>query len=195
MSIRSNPLEHVKVASPCPADWDAMIGNERVRFCGQCRLNVYNLSGMPKREAEALITNAEGRLCIRYYRRADGTILTENCPVGLRAIKRRVSRVARATMSAVLGFLAGIGFNFGLSRSGAFDERRMTGVMVMSNPVNNEGGLLVEPVQIEQVTPAVPATGEMWMGKAVKGQLFIPVNTTPVRKARAIKAKQPHVKR
>jgi len=39
-----NPLDHVRIAAPCPADWDRMLGNDRVRFCGQCSLNVYNLS-------------------------------------------------------------------------------------------------------------------------------------------------------
>jgi hypothetical protein len=109
MAKYTSLLDRVTVAAPCSAEWDEMIGDERTRFCGQCRLNVYNLSGMTKREAEALIAGAEGRLCIRFYRRADGTILTENCPVGLRALKRRLSRVASATLSALLGFLAGLG--------------------------------------------------------------------------------------
>lgn len=55
---------------------------------------------MTRREAEALLREKEGQLCARLYRRADGTILTENCPVGLRVIGRRVSRVAGAAMSA-----------------------------------------------------------------------------------------------
>lgn len=113
----TNPLEHVRVAAPCTADWDKMQGNERVRFCDKCSYNVYNLSEMTRREAEALITRAEGRLCVRFYRRADGTILTRNCPVGLRALKRRVSRVANAVASALLTFLTGLGL-YGLLREG-----------------------------------------------------------------------------
>jgi hypothetical protein len=109
MAKYTSPLNHVTVAAPCNADWDEMIGNERARFCGQCHLNVYNLSGMTKREAEALIAGAEGRLCVRFYRRADGTILTSNCPVGLRALKRRLSRLATAALSTVLSFFAGLG--------------------------------------------------------------------------------------
>jgi len=68
-----------------------MEGDERVRFCSQCKLNVFNLSSMSRREAEALVRSKEGRLCIRFYRRSDGTILTDNCPVGLRAARRRVA--------------------------------------------------------------------------------------------------------
>src|SRR5947209_11298008 len=109
----TNPLDGVRVAAPCPADWEKMVGDERMRYCGQCNLHVYNLSGMTKREAEALITNTEGRLCVRFYRRGDGTVLTRNCPVGLRALKQRASRIAGAALSAVLGFFAGVDLGFG----------------------------------------------------------------------------------
>ena len=117
MPTYTNPLEQVRVAAPCPADWNRMVGDERMRYCDRCSLHVYNLSGMTRREAEALVTSSEGRLCVRFYRRADGTILTRNCPVGLRALKRRVAHVATATMTAVLGFFSGLGLNFGTERA------------------------------------------------------------------------------
>ena len=108
MRQRTSPLDHVTVAAPCSAGWDNMVGDERVRFCGQCSLNVYNLSAMTKSDAERLVSQTEGRLCVRYYRRSDGTILTDNCPVGLRALKRRLSRIASASISATLSFFTGI---------------------------------------------------------------------------------------
>ena len=135
MAFYTSPLDNVTVASPCPAEWESMFGDERVRFCGQCQLNVYNLSGMARREAERLVANAEGRVCVRFYRRKDGTILTKNCPVGLRAFKRRVSRLARATISAALGFLSGFGFNLAVSRGGDTILERTMGVMVSREPV------------------------------------------------------------
>jgi hypothetical protein len=109
-----SPLDHVRVAAPCPADWDRMVGDDRSRFCDQCSLRVYNLSGMTRREAETLISNTEGRVCVRYYRRRDGTVATRNCPVGLRAVKQRVSRVAGSVLSAVLGFYSGVWVHVGL---------------------------------------------------------------------------------
>ncbi|HEY9403947.1 MAG TPA: hypothetical protein VIQ24_14895 [Pyrinomonadaceae bacterium] len=114
MAQFTDPLSHVRVAAPCRADWERMRGNERVRFCDQCSMNVYNLSNMTKKEAEALILNTEGRLCVRYYHRADGSILTDNCPVGLRALKRRVSGFSRAAISSVLSFFAGMAVLAGL---------------------------------------------------------------------------------
>lgn len=104
-----SPLDNVRVSAPCPADWNEMNGDERIRFCNQCQLNVYNLSEMTRQEAERLLREREGRLCVRFYRRADGTIITENCPKGLAALKRRVTRTATAVFSSVLAFISGIG--------------------------------------------------------------------------------------
>lgn len=110
MAKFTNPLSNVRVASPCPASWDEMVGDNQKRFCGQCKLNVYNLSGMTQNEAENLLMNAEGRLCVRFYRRADGTVLTQDCPVGWKALKRKVSRTATAAFSFVVGLFGGLGF-------------------------------------------------------------------------------------
>lgn len=107
-------LDEIHVAKPCPADWNAMKGDDRVRFCGQCSLNVYNLSAMSRPEAEALVASREGRLCVRFFRRTDGTVLTEDCPVGLAALRRRMKRWAAAVAAALL-ISTGI---FAASRSG-----------------------------------------------------------------------------
>ena len=109
MARFNNPLAKVRVASPCRVGWDQMIGSERMRFCGQCSLNVYNLSGMKRADAESLIAANEGRLCVRFYRRADGSIITQDCPVGLRAAQRRVAYVTRAIVTALITFLASVG--------------------------------------------------------------------------------------
>jgi hypothetical protein len=114
----NSPLHKVSVATPCPADWDRMVGGDRVRFCGQCQLNVYNLSAMSRDDAESLIARTEGRLCVRFYRRRDGSIITDDCPVGLRAVKRRALRIKQALASAVLGCLAGIGANAAVNKLG-----------------------------------------------------------------------------
>ena len=100
-------LDRISIASPCPMAWDDMAGNERVRFCSQCKLNVYDISAMTKSEAESFIANAEGRICARYYRRADGSIMTRDCPVGLRAIRKRVSRATAAAFSALVSLFGG----------------------------------------------------------------------------------------
>jgi hypothetical protein len=86
-----------------------MIGDNRVRFCDHCQLNVYNISELSRNEAEKLIVSTEGRLCARLFRRADGTVITRDCPVGLRALKRRVAKRTAAIFAAIVG-LSGAAF-------------------------------------------------------------------------------------
>ncbi len=103
------PLEQIQVAAPCPANWDEMAGTDQVRFCSGCRKNVYNLSEMTRDEAEALVWEKEGRLCVRFYTRADGTMLTQDCPVGLRALRvklaKKLSYAAALLLSCGTGLL------------------------------------------------------------------------------------------
>lgn len=109
MNKFTNPLDNVKIASPCSQDWNQMIGNDRQRFCGDCKLNVYNLSEMTKAEAENFLAHSENRLCVRFYRRADGTVLTKDCPVGWARVKRWLSKTATAFASLFFGLLSGLG--------------------------------------------------------------------------------------
>jgi hypothetical protein len=37
-------INNIRVASPCSADWEQMQGDDRVRHCDACNLNVYNLA-------------------------------------------------------------------------------------------------------------------------------------------------------
>jgi hypothetical protein len=94
-------LPDIKVATPCMADWNAMTGDERVRACGSCNKNVYNLSTLTREEAESLIVEKEGRLCVRYYQRKDGTILLKDCSIGI--TQKRKRRVLAAGVVALLG--------------------------------------------------------------------------------------------
>ncbi|HEY3243925.1 MAG TPA: hypothetical protein VGM03_11300 [Phycisphaerae bacterium] len=98
-------LDQIRIAAPCTASWAEMTGDDRVRFCAQCKLHIYNLSAMTRQESEELIRNQEGRLCVGFYRRADGTILTANCPVGLRAARRRLAKLV-AAFGGVIALLA-----------------------------------------------------------------------------------------
>ena len=110
-------LDLVQVASPCHVSWDSMTGDSRVRFCGQCKLKVYDLSEMSRSEAEALIQAREGRTCVRFYRRPDGTVLTRDCPVGLRAVRQRFVRAVAALAGILLALVTGTLFASRLKRS------------------------------------------------------------------------------
>lgn len=128
-------LANAKIASPCHADWDQMIGDDQVRFCKSCEKNVYNLSAMTSEAAEALIVEKEGNMCARFYRRSDGTILTADCPVGVRR-----KWVRRAGAAAVL---------FGTAAAGT------TGLTISAHPTM--GDIAQQPVVMGSVasTPEV----------------------------------------
>jgi hypothetical protein len=108
--MTTNPtLDRLRIATPCPISWEQMTGDNRVRFCDHCHLNVYNISELSRSETEKLIASTEGRLCARLFRRADGTVLTKDCPVGLRALRRRVAKRTAAVFAAIVS-LSGAAF-------------------------------------------------------------------------------------
>jgi hypothetical protein len=108
------PLDRLTVASPCTASWDDMRGGDRVRFCDHCQLNVYNLSALTRSAAEKLVIDREGRLCVRFYRRPDDTVLTQDCPRGLAAVRAALWWAAAhfliriGAVGLLLGFLVGV---------------------------------------------------------------------------------------
>ena len=67
------------------------------------------LGQLPAAEAADLVTRTEGRLCVRLYRRRDGTVLTADCPDGV--ARRRRGRLYRVASAVALGFssLTGLG--------------------------------------------------------------------------------------
>jgi len=96
----------VVIASPCTVPWESMRGDEGKRFCSQCRLHVYDVSRLPRAEAEPLVRRPEGA-CLRLYRRPDGTVLTQDCGP-LRASGSRRRGALRAALASVLA-LVGLG--------------------------------------------------------------------------------------
>ncbi len=149
-------LDNIRVATPCTADWAKMTGDDRVRMCGACNKHVFNLSEMTREDAERLIVAKEGRLCVRYFRRADGTILTKDCTVGIQQKRRR-----RIIGAAAAALLAG---------GGAALAMKLLRPSCAVEQVKMDPTLGVEPLSIEvHLPPAAPEPvhelqGEMLMG-------------------------------
>src|ERR1700753_2507303 len=100
---KSVHLSNLRVASPCPTEWSNMVGDERVRHCSECNLNVYNLSAMTEQQVQSFLTAKRSqRICGRFYRRADGTVLTQDCPWSFRVMARKVSRIGTTVLTAIL---------------------------------------------------------------------------------------------
>jgi hypothetical protein len=87
--MKRDAVDQIEIASPCTVPWSSMRGDDRVRFCGHCRQNVYNIEGFDRAEARRLVAAGEGRLCVRILRRCDGTVVTADCWARLRAARRR----------------------------------------------------------------------------------------------------------
>jgi hypothetical protein len=169
-------LDDIRIAAPCKASWDDMVGDEHVRFCGQCEKNVYNLSSLSRDEAEALLAAREGKMCVRLYRRADGTVLTEDCPVGARARRRR-----RAALAAVGAGLMATAAALSVSTTGKLPATTMG-----EPPVTVTAGAVALPTPSADPTtpPATTSTVQgQWaaggIGRAVTKQNPVPVKPPP----------------
>jgi hypothetical protein len=96
-------LHRIDIDTPCTASWANMKGDDRVRHCGDCNKNVFNLSAMPEAEAAALLAgNVDGELCVRFFRRKDGTVMTSDCSTSVRAATRRTLRKLPAVAGAAM---------------------------------------------------------------------------------------------
>jgi hypothetical protein len=113
MNKRDSVLDKIIISNPCKTKWQEMQGTDKVRFCDKCNLNVYNLSEMNKKEAEDLIIKTEGKICSRFYRREDGTIITKDCIGRREVIKQKVFSLVKNIALTLVSFMAGIGlYNF-----------------------------------------------------------------------------------
>jgi len=162
MADATNTLDQLEVASPCTQSWDAMTGDEKRRFCGECRLHVHNLSAMSRGEAEDLLGNAEGRVCVRFYRRPDGTVLTQDClPVRVK-LRRRLRRL-RIAAAALFGFLGPLG----LAACG--DGGESVGRTAPE----------IAPAPGAEIVPAVDPTLVETMGEPLMGDVLVPAVDVP----------------
>lgn len=129
----SSLLDNISIATPCSAEWDNMSGTDTIRFCGQCSKNVYDISAMSESEAVSFLAGQQMVPCLKFFRRADDTIIFDNCPAGLRRVRsgvkatvKFVSTVLATLMYSVAAFAKdetqpvshGIRFDWTLSENG-----------------------------------------------------------------------------
>lgn len=106
MNKTHSQLKRVTISQPCQMSWNAMTGDERIRYCQQCDKHVHNFSAMTRDEIETLLMTAQGRLCARFERRSNGQLVTRE--ISEPAMKRnfklipRASKMVATAMSAAL---------------------------------------------------------------------------------------------
>ena len=135
------PLEVLKIESPCLADWNTMVGDERKRFCQGCQKHVHNLSAMPRDEAERLVCESAGNLCVQMALDAEGKFVTVGYQGSTRKRPRRGWR-----------FWTGVGL------VGAF----LTGVVQAMT-----GKSPIPPTPTALVPPAPPSTQVTYLRGAI----------------------------
>ncbi|MEA2733933.1 MAG: hypothetical protein QOE14_384 [Humisphaera sp.] len=152
-------LDVIDIAKPCPADWDEMRGDEQVRFCKHCSLNVYNLSAMSRAAAEQLVAEREGRVCVRFYRRLDGTVITRDCEGGWKLAAKKLGRFARTATAVVLtAALTPLGFSRWLNAAPTdkSSSSSSTPTVCVKPPEANPRAIMGDMIE-----PPVPLQGKM----------------------------------
>lgn len=161
-------LDNLQVASPCHVDWNEMAGDDKSRFCGQCEKHVYNLSAMTTEAALDLVREKEGNLCVRFYRRHDGTMLTTDCPVGVHHRIRRRKRTA-----GVFASIASLLFMTGCAREDGPDTQPDETLLqrMLGKPAPNPAGMVMgEPALVHQGGTCGPPPAPV----PLAGPAFIP---------------------
>lgn len=186
MNAPRDLLDRIRVASPCTASWEDMEGDARQRFCGDCRLHVYDLSAMRRDEAIDLLRGATGRVCARFARRPDGTVVTRDCGPVLRVLARRARRL-RAIAATLLGTLASLALAACGQRGDRPDAAGSSGappaVGTSGNPLNisieegltpprGEGeDVLMGDIDVECLDPAGQWMGQVAVPESVLGRV------------------------
>jgi ankyrin repeat protein len=101
MPDQPRSLDRITIPVPCDADWDSMSGNDQVRFCEHCNLQVRDISSLTQQNVMRLVARSQGRLCVRYTQLGGGGVLAR-APEKLHRISRRVSRMAAGAFTASL---------------------------------------------------------------------------------------------
>lgn len=108
MNPHQDFLNRLHIAAPCDVPWESMTGDHRTRHCDQCEKKVYNLANLTTEEAIALFSRPDELPCIQLWRRSDGTVLTADCPVGLRKLRHRERRPIAAAVFLALFACGGL---------------------------------------------------------------------------------------
>lgn len=177
-------LDQISIPLPCPVDWNSMKGNEQVRFCRQCRQRVYNLSEMTRADAKRFLESRLGALhsrgaletphnesadnksadlrtaatpgvCVRFYRRPDGTIVTRDC-ASLRRAARKTARLILTAVGAVVLLVLGC-FGLAPKSEGSWDSGWTA--LTKSEPFRSLLGGRQFEVMGSVVVPSPPPSG------------------------------------
>lgn len=165
--MSKRPIDKLRIATPCSQSWNGMPGSDRTRHCATCDLDVYNVTAMTRSEAQDFIDQSEGRVCLRLYRRRDGTVLTRDCRAGSPSELVELARVG-VRFGILGGLLASAAMSPKLIRlvvrpafQGAMQVASAPSVQPSTEPV------VPQPVQPSPNATMVPAIKDEQEGELV----------------------------
>ena len=173
-------VNSLRIASPCEVPWSSMAGDDRMRHCAQCDRKVYMVARMSAEEVVDLIQSSERMPCLQLWRRADGTVITADCPVGLRRLRSR-RRKRLIVAAALTGLLAGSGVWYrhrAETLGRCIPAVRLGGAPRFGGVIDDTG--VAEPVVPPQMKPRPERRPHPLMGK-VKAQVQPPKGEKPKR--------------
>lgn len=147
---RAEEIE-LRVTEPCEKSWDELVGGDRERFCGACRLHVFNSEALTRREAQELTEDSSERVCMRVVREPDGSP---------RFADSGPARVAGWALAAGSGLLAACG---------SAPEKAAPTEGPTPPPVEQP-----TPQQDPEVPPLADPPPAEWMGEVEMGAVVLP---------------------
>lgn len=162
-------LNKLQIASPCPAAWAEMSGDDRARFCATCEKHVYDFSKLTAAEGVALIREKEGKVCGRLWRRADGTLITADCPVGtMRLVRKRSKRVPLLAASLMASAL----LNLACASKPPETEQKPAQAQLQGQPCDPSGKKKETTVVVVGLVAPSPDTTSATTGMAMNSEAW-----------------------
>lgn len=97
-----HPRVPLQIQKPCPKSWAELEGDGKKRFCCECSLHVHNAAQLTQKEAQALVTEASERVCMRIqFDSSSAPVFRDS-----KSTLRPAARLARWALSAAAGVLA-----------------------------------------------------------------------------------------
>ena len=105
-------IDAISIATPCPMKWSKMNRSdiEATRFCDRCHKHVHDVSRMQDSDVVSLLdrSRTDADVCVRLFRRPDGTIVTASCPPPPPAPPKRRRQFTLAMMMGLVTAAGGL---------------------------------------------------------------------------------------
>lgn len=89
------------IPEPCSADWEAMHGDDRKRFCDMCTKHVHNVSELTEEQAHELLGSSDD-LCIQYAFDRSGEVMFADTTAPHWRLHRQVQGAKRLLAAAAI---------------------------------------------------------------------------------------------